>query len=82
MYRGRNDIYLCLLNMVASSYRPCLGTRFSFPNLSLGEFGAQNKVTETRPCLGTKIEFEKLGFGGSPNLMELGFVKLQFEWSF
>ena len=31
-------------------FKPSLGTRFSFSNLSLGEFGVQNKVTETKLC--------------------------------
>jgi len=59
--------------------RPRLGTRFSFSNLSLGEFGAQNK---TGPCLGTKMKFGLTGVWRPPNLMKLGFLKLQFEWSF
>jgi len=33
----------------------------SFPNWGLGEFRAQNGVTETEPCLGTEMGLLKLG---------------------
>jgi len=49
----------------------------------LGDFGAQNKVSETGLCLGTKMMFGKSGFGGSKHYpIVFFFVKLQSEWSF
>jgi len=51
-----------------NSVRPRVTTRLSFPNLSLGEFQAQNTVTETGHCLGVKMELMKQGYGGPQTL--------------
>jgi len=61
-------VRLCLKSHKCESERPCLETRFSFPNLSLREFQVQNGVIETGPCFGVKTELMKLSFGGPQTL--------------